>query len=123
MPKVIVFLDSDPGGDAPFLIVTRKSGNDALELSRVPCLGEIVNLGADADGIAADYEVVIVRHLLSGAREPEAEVYMRRINMTDVILERRGTPRAGPWKKNSRPALDAWSKPSGTAPTRKRSPR
>ena len=110
MPKVILFLDSDPSGEAPFLMVTRDSGDDGFDLSRVPCVGEFVHLGPDADGIAADYEVVIVHHLLSGERDVEAEVYMKRVYMVDVIHDRRGVSQEGPWKKDSRPRLDSWSK-------------
>ncbi len=100
MPNVLIFVDPDPDGVAPFRIIDRKFAFD-----RIPCIGEIISLGNDEDGIAADYEVVLVHHAPLQPKDIDAEVYGHRVFLPDVIKAATKPLRSGIWKPKSRPAI------------------
>ena len=58
-----------------------------LTLARVPCVGEILALGQDDNGHAADYMVTLVHHLPReiATTDVEAEIYAVRVNLTAAI--------------------------------------
>jgi len=61
--------------------------HSVIELSRVPCAGEIIRLQGDEKGSSADYRVVLVHHAPTGSGALDAEVYARRVTTNDLVRE------------------------------------
>jgi hypothetical protein len=106
MATVLLFIDNKK----PFKLIDRE-----FQFTRVPSQGEIVSLGADENGLAADYEVVLVVHMPLQPKGRDAEVYLRRIDLSAEIMQRqeKGDPGSGYWKAGSRPVFaDETAQPS-----------
>jgi len=78
MAKVSFFFSPGPDTGSFF----RRMG--PVTMTRIPCEGELVQLGNDTNARAADYEVVLVHHLIASPRV-DAEVYLRRVSNTEAI--------------------------------------
>jgi hypothetical protein len=83
MVKVNVFVADAPretSGQSPFRIRSK------LHMSRIPCVGELIAIGEDDNGIAADYRVELVHHVAMEQPHPEkvaADVYAVRVTAMD----------------------------------------
>ncbi|RKH03381.1 hypothetical protein D7V97_26585 [Corallococcus sp. CA053C] len=97
--SVMLFLNPSYDGDSAFKVF-----GPPKKLSRVPCVGELVALGTDDYGDAAEYEVVLVRHT---PRHDEivADVYLRRVDFLSVIKSVSADPTDpnSPWRPRSWP--------------------
>ena len=84
MAKVMLFLGPTETGFPPFQLQPKD-----FTLSRVPCLGEVIGLGNDEEGISSDYRVVLVHHIPKGliSKDVAAEVYAVRVSIVDMIEE------------------------------------
>ena len=58
-----------------------------LKFTRVPLVGEFVNLGDDTGGHSADYRVVVVVHAPLQPSGVDAEIYMERVYLAHELLE------------------------------------
>jgi hypothetical protein len=58
-----------------------------LEFTRVPVVGEFVNLGDDTGGHSADYRVVVVVHAPLQPSGVDAEIYMERVILPHELSE------------------------------------
>lgn len=92
MPKLRLLLTVGPGAP-PFRIQ-----EFLVELSRVPNVGEVLGLGSDEEGIAADYEVALVHHLV---RSPtgvvqRASAFLGTFVLWPALASRRTMPRSLP---------------------------
>ncbi len=109
--KVLLFLRPDRDGGPRFRVATR-----TFRFPRLPVVGEIASLGNDGDGIAADYEVVLVHHCPLRPNGIDAEVYLSRVYLPDV-LQRAATnaePAKAHWNAASWPVeADGEAEPSG----------
>ncbi|HVZ86647.1 MAG TPA: hypothetical protein VHG72_06750 [Polyangia bacterium] len=52
---------------------------ETLTFTRVPNVGEYVNIGDDTEGMSADYRVVLVLHAPLKPNGVDAEIYMERV--------------------------------------------
>lgn len=87
MPKIRLFLAEGPvrsSSEPPFRIHPTTDGGDFVTMSRVPCTSEVICLGNDERGVAADYRVDLVHHRLDD--NVAADVYASRVRITDLIL-------------------------------------
>jgi hypothetical protein len=57
-----------------------------LTFTRVPNVGEYVNIGNDTEGHAADYRVLLVVHAPLKPNGVDAELYMERVFWPDAML-------------------------------------
>lgn len=81
VPKLYFFIPNpQPDGLTDYRVGT----DENVEFSRVPCVGEYVNLGNDTTGVSADYEVVLVHHAAGRPNDTDAEVYLHRVDMLEV---------------------------------------
>jgi hypothetical protein len=87
--RVTLFLGPTKDDGVPFQAQPKD-----YDLSRVPCLGEVIGLGNDKEGISADYRVVLVYHRVipQGA---VVEVYAVRVDITNEI---QAVKPKGKWK-------------------------
>jgi hypothetical protein len=83
-----------------------------ISFARLPALGEVVGLGNDQHGIAADYLVEVVHHCPQRPNGVDAEVYARRVDIVTVTSAAAGTPmevkdrwKEGAWPSDSE---DEW---------------
>jgi hypothetical protein len=93
MAKVNIFIAPPPGDlQRPFGILPA-----VFHVSRVPVVGEVIALGEDTEGKAADYRVVLVHHIPRGVAntDVEAEVYAVRVYMPDLVEAAGKTPNIG----------------------------
>lgn len=83
MPQIYFFVRPTPDWNklAPFQMLTPR-----VEMTRVPSLGEVVSLGNDKSGSAADYVVVLVHHCPFRPNGIDAEIYMRRVDIAGEVL-------------------------------------
>lgn len=81
MPTILLRVEPPPPGAEGYFPTHPKD----LKLTRVPCVGELINAGNDEKGHSLDYRVVLVQHIANGARE--AEVFAVRVELTDTIIE------------------------------------
>ncbi len=80
MARVLIFLADGPNTDGrPFL-----TKSEAVDMSRVPSVGEVLTLEDDEHG-GADYRVALVRHDATGDGAADAEIYAVRVSIADVI--------------------------------------
>lgn len=87
MSKILFFIP-DPDKLSPYRVATSKN----VTLSRVPCVGEYVNLGNDTKGVSADFQVVLVLHAAGRPNDTDAEVYLNRVYMPQVLKALAGKP-------------------------------
>ena len=80
MAKVNFFFEPDPDRGAPFRILS-----PTLDMTRVPSVGEVINLGNDEAGVSADYQVVLVVHAPLRPSGIDAEVYGKRVFLAGAI--------------------------------------
>lgn len=97
---IMLFLTEGPG-TPPFQLTPSSDVGGDYEFSRVPCVGEILSMGNDADGIHAAYRVVLVVHAPrgtvrrpAGAKPFDAEVYAARVDFPKAVL---GAAPTAPW--------------------------
>lgn len=84
----------------------RSIGERALSFARLPSVGEIIGLGNDGDGLAADYKVVLV-HQTPLEDKIDAELYAVRCDIaSEVQSARPASDPSGSWKADSWPRFD-----------------
>ncbi|AUX31952.1 MULTISPECIES: hypothetical protein [Sorangium] len=83
MAKMMLWL-APTETEAPF-----QTEEEMLTLSRVPCVGELIDLEVDNKGTEATYRVVLVKHKYRDPRAEniDAEVYATRVNLHHLVHE------------------------------------
>lgn len=91
MANVHLFITPAPHRDVPYQLIKSQ------EMSRIPCVGEVLFLGVDEHGDGADYEVVFVHHMcLENNPGVHAEIYMTRVDAEKLIRARVKAATEGP---------------------------
>ena len=83
MPTILLRVEPPlPGGEGYFSV----HPND-FQVTRVPCVGELITAGNDKEGRSLDYRVVLVQHSPQNCGPRDAEVFAVRVDVTDTIME------------------------------------
>lgn len=85
MPSVRIMVSPPVGEefrDQPFHLHPKE-----FEFSRVPCVGEILDLGNDEKGHAANYRVLMVHQSPTGSSPVDAELYAKRVELRNLLRE------------------------------------
>lgn len=83
MPTILLRVEPPPPGGEGYFPAHPKD----LQVTRVPCVGELIGVGNDKEGRSLDYRVVLVQHIPKNCGPREAEVFAVRVDIAEITVE------------------------------------